>query len=321
MKHLPNKQQGFTLLELLVVITLLAVLSVGALVAYEGVGENAQATAAANNAVTLDRAIRNYRAVTSEYPDQWDSLVKSSDGTVTAANLANETDAFVVSMDITAPAASTANIRAALEDAGIEEIQYSDALTPGVAPNLAHNEGANGAANAPQREVVDTDGNAANDLQYISILPMGASCNVQGGTVGAFSTALDTTAYTNATAANFQSIINDELGEAGEGNGCNLIVAVGFGHDAAHSTTDSSVAIAQAPTYTSAKINPANNYARYIGLFLIGSDDDVTGTTTGTGGVNVVDADEMRDKAKLIAVITPEGKTVDESLLAANTAN
>lgn len=168
---------------------------------------------------------------------------------------------------------------------------------------------------------MDTDGNAANDLQYISILPMGTSCNVEGATAGAFDDALDATNYTNATAAAFQSVINDELGEAGEGNGCNLIAAIGFGHDAAHSTTDSSVAIAQAPTYSSAEINPANNYARYIGLFLIGSDDDETGDVTGTGGINVVDADEIREKAKLIAVITPEGKTVDESLLAANTAN
>ncbi|MDO9283105.1 MAG: type II secretion system protein, partial [Methylotenera sp.] len=77
---LQSKQKGFTLLELLVVITLLAVLSVGALVAYEGVGETAEATAAANNTVTSDRAIRNYRAVTGAYPEQWDNLSEEDTG-------------------------------------------------------------------------------------------------------------------------------------------------------------------------------------------------------------------------------------------------
>lgn len=71
---LKNKQGGFTLLELLVVITLLALLSVGALVAYDGVGDNASATAAANNMTTTDRTIRQYVAVTGNFPNQWDVL-------------------------------------------------------------------------------------------------------------------------------------------------------------------------------------------------------------------------------------------------------
>src|SRR5690606_3113591 len=56
---------------LLVVITLLALLSVGALVAYDGVGDNASATAAANNMTTTDRTIRQYVAVTGNFPNQW----------------------------------------------------------------------------------------------------------------------------------------------------------------------------------------------------------------------------------------------------------
>ena len=49
---LQAKQKGFTLLELLVVITLLATLAVGAMVAYEGIGENAKDVA---SAITLTR--------------------------------------------------------------------------------------------------------------------------------------------------------------------------------------------------------------------------------------------------------------------------
>ena len=50
---LKAKQKGFTLLELLVVITLLAILSVGALVAYDGLTEKAQASATSNNTARL----------------------------------------------------------------------------------------------------------------------------------------------------------------------------------------------------------------------------------------------------------------------------
>src|SRR3546814_6601757 len=41
---------------------------------------------------------------------------------------------------------------------------------------------------------------------------------------------------------------------------------------AAHTTFNSSVAISSAPTFTSKDINPANNYARYIALFHLGTD-------------------------------------------------
>ena len=61
-------QQGFTLLELLVVITLLALLATAGLVAYEGIGESAADTAAANNIKSADSAIRTFRAVENVYP-------------------------------------------------------------------------------------------------------------------------------------------------------------------------------------------------------------------------------------------------------------
>src|SRR5690606_5384343 len=73
-QKLQAKQKGFTLLELLVVITLLAILATGALVAYDGVGENAQAARAASTAATLDQGVRAFRAVTYAYQDQWDHL-------------------------------------------------------------------------------------------------------------------------------------------------------------------------------------------------------------------------------------------------------
>jgi len=114
-------QQGFTLLELLVVITLLAVLSVGALVAYENVGENAESAAAANSNVTIDSAIRTYRSITGDYPNQWDSLVLS---TSASAIPGLPTGGSAVFGPYQTTAAVSAAMLGSLEAVGIDEVQY-----------------------------------------------------------------------------------------------------------------------------------------------------------------------------------------------------
>lgn len=293
-------QQGFTLLELLVVITLLAVLAVGALVAYEDVGANAEATAAANSNVTIDSAIRTFRSVTGGYPNQWDSLSTlggSAIGTLPVAG-----SAVFGNLALNASAATA--IEDAFEAVGIDEIQYmrTTTLVAGVAPNRAHNESANPDATNGAVEV-ETDDFATN-FKNISIVPSGGAagtCAFEGIPLATpfNATALTTNALLNA--------FNDSL----EGDECHLVVALGFGGDAAASTTNSNVAIAQAPTYTRAgAVNPATNYARYVGLFHVGADD-------GTGTVAAA-----RTTARLIAVIGPDGRTLDESISAAQpTAN
>lgn len=290
MKHLPNKQQGFTLLELLVVITLLAVLSVGALVAYEGVGENAEATASANSNVTLDRAIRTYRSVTGAYPNQWDSLSTTSGVSISTLPVA----ASAIFGNLTVPAASEAAIIAALEEVGIDELQFMGGDLPdGVAPNRAHNESVAG-SNATEVDL-EVDG-----LTNISIVASGGAA----GTCQLGTTDLNTPF--NGTAVTNNSILN-ALNDSLEDDECHLVVALGFGSDAAASTTDSSVAISQAPTYTRAgSVNPSTQYARFVGLFHVGETNDAGTAVT------------IRDTARLIAVITPDGRVIDDALAEAN---
>lgn len=308
MKHaIGMKEQGFTLLELLVVITLLAVLSVGALVAYEGVGDNAQATAAANNTVTADAAIRNYRAVTGNYPDQWDNLsapaaatpFDGATGTITAAATRSAFGDFAIGA-----ATNSGVVWGALEAVGIGGLQEVHTVVGTVPPNLQHNEGAN-LSTGPGTGSIEAD---VDSLAHISIVPAGAGC-----TVGTQSIA-NNYAGSNPTLADASAAINkinDHLG----GGLCHLVVALGFGHDAAHSTTNSSVALSAAPTYSSKNINPATQYARYVGLFWLGSDNAAAPDN------DLDDAGELNATARLIAVVTPEGKTLDESLAAATAAN
>lgn len=293
MRYMQKRQQGFTLLELLVVITLLAVLAVGALVAYEGVGDQASAAAAANNLATADRAVRNYRAVTKAYPDQWDNLYVT--GTQSQALLANETQAILSPVAEAGFGTALSAVLDALDAVGIEEVQNivtNADLTTGVAPNLMHNEGAN--PNADEVAV------APGSVVGLAIVPDHDGTGACGGVSAKYSGTV--------TAADGQRLnkINDSLVT----DECDLVIALGFGHDAAHSTTDSSVAIAQAPTYTSAKINPNTHYARYIGLFHVATDEN--------GDQDYLDTDEVHEKAHFIGFIDPEGHVIDENIAAAN---
>ncbi|MEX0615426.1 MAG: prepilin-type cleavage/methylation domain-containing protein, partial [Methylophaga sp.] len=96
-----------------------------------------------------------------------------------------------------------------------------------------------------------------------------------------------------------------------EGDECHVLVALGFGGDAAASTTFSNVAIAQSPSYVrntgndDTEVNPETHYSRYIGLFQVGeyadTDDDDT-----------LDTWEWNDSIRLIAIVSTDGKNIDE---------
>src|SRR5690554_3896996 len=130
-QRLQAKQKGFTLLELLVVITLLAILATGALVAYDGAGEKAQSSKAANTIAVLDQGVRAYRAVSQSYPDQWDNLADPVDPAAPAGGnnyIPQGLQDILGSFNI-AQAFSSADVDLDLEDYfedgfGMEEIQH-----------------------------------------------------------------------------------------------------------------------------------------------------------------------------------------------------
>lgn len=321
-----SKQAGFTLLELLVVITLLALLSVGALVAYDGVGENAGATAAANNVTVVDRTIRQYQAVTGNFPNQWDVLSNETNAAlpwdgISQADISNgvfEDDELIVSAATRATFggwqvpnnAVGIAVQNALIEYGIDELQHVNLLAAGelptgVLPNTAHNEGTN-----PEGGENDTALLAASGLT-LSVLPAGTGCAAGGAPiVNNFNAeAIDP----EVQVARINSI-NDFL----EDRQCNLILALGFGGDAAKSMQNSSVQMTAAPTFSSRKINPARNYGRFVGLFHMGHSPEVAEAAPITG--DLVEAD-IFSKPRLIAILTPEGQTLDEALAAATAAN
>ncbi|BCG62619.1 MAG: hypothetical protein methR_P0265 [Methyloprofundus sp.] len=320
-QKLQAKQSGFTLLELLVVITLLATLATGALVAYEGIGENAQDTATAGNILAAETAIRNYRAVEDEYPEQWDNLA-NVDGTSPAtggmmALLAPQTQAFFgqwaipLAIHTTTPAGTVYEaVATAMGAVGIAELQAIDSnatFTANVVPNLALNESSPFTTNPgaeielnPLGALFDEASPAA--ALALSIVPSSkdaGTCTADGVTIA------DTFSGTTVTNNKELNLINDAM----DSEICQLVLAVGFGKDVPGSTIDSRVAISQAPTAGSANVNPAANYARYVALFQVATDTDDDG---------IIQADEVFNRARLVSVVDAEGRTVDEALAGAN---
>ena len=76
-----KKTQGFTLLELVIVIAILAVIGGAALVSYDGLDKKAAKSQATFNMAAIDKGVRLFKVVTGDYPQQLD-LLTLSDTTV-----------------------------------------------------------------------------------------------------------------------------------------------------------------------------------------------------------------------------------------------
>lgn len=76
------KKQGFTIVELLIVIVVIAVLATISAVAYIGVADNARASSAKSAASQVSRKLATYNVENGRYPDSLSGVgIRDSDGT------------------------------------------------------------------------------------------------------------------------------------------------------------------------------------------------------------------------------------------------
>lgn len=335
---LQNNQKGFTLLELLVVITLLATLSVGALVAYEGIGENASNVAAANNIKVADSSIRAYRAIENVYPNQWDNLANLSGETGVSAGgafdtLAPATAAFFGQVSLDPADATAAAVLRAMSRVGITELQtLTSAATfdASVAPNERFNESAPGLLTGlpadevewvfdPVTGVLDAAKSTGGPYN-VSIVTSGGdvadgangACTLAGSATANLAVAFDGSTELGAGgvgASRKLNRINDNL----DSDACHLVLALGFGKDVPGTTLGSRVAISTAPSYTNGNVvNPSIHYARFVALFHVGS---------AKKGVTSITADNILATPRLIAVVDTEGRNIDTAIAGAFASN
>lgn len=131
-------QAGFTLLELLVVVAILAIIGGGLIVAYDDLDDSTSEGVAAHTLGSLDSAVRNYEVMERALPNHLDSLIAADYPTDPEDNTAALTGAEKVA--IIAPnflqasnpkgilTTLTAAQVAALNAAGITHLRYVDAI-------------------------------------------------------------------------------------------------------------------------------------------------------------------------------------------------
>ena len=80
------KQSGFTIVELLIVIVVIAILAAISIVAYNGIQNRGKSSAAQTAANSLDKKMETYNALNSQYPNTAGTITgTATQGTVTTA--------------------------------------------------------------------------------------------------------------------------------------------------------------------------------------------------------------------------------------------
>jgi prepilin-type N-terminal cleavage/methylation domain-containing protein len=308
------KQAGFTLLELLVVVAILAAIAGTASIALKDTDARASAAAHVTMMDELNKGIRTYRVLNKNaYPDRFDSLLTATvtgGGTPFASTAAYPSNSLVAIEDINT-LALTADAVGVLNDIGITQLQYldiaaitdfADSGTPAAAEcldanitatiasrgnavvsnNIFQSPGANGCGGTVTLDVAGGDLVAVWNGGYERVFGGdGVTFDTAGSPAGATSPAVPGEIVATA------------------GAGVPVLMAVGLGPSSNLFNANSIGGMTTVPSYR--HVNELQ-YGRFIALFEIG---------TFTGTTNAYDA---IDQVNLIAIVDGAGDTKEEEL-------
>lgn len=277
MRHLSSlrhqAQRGFTLLELIVVIAILAIIAGALLVAYDGLESKAAKGQATFDLAAIDKGIRAFKVVTGGYPDKLDNLVDP-----TGAPLLNINSTLKGKL---ADFALTADMATALSNVGVATVRSVAAAnntTTGVGrdnqiPNRTHDNSTRGFG-------ADL---ALADTVHVAVVEADGLTDLLGG------------ANTNSSRLRDISGL-DETKQ-------HVVVALGLGNNStivSDTTGRNAANFSEAPFYADVK---KNEYGRYIALFQVATDTNDNGT---------IDAGETLTNAKFIGALDTKGDWLDE---------
>jgi prepilin-type N-terminal cleavage/methylation domain-containing protein len=308
---LKNKQGGFTLLELLVVVAILASLAGALMVAYDGLGEKADSATASHSLAAIDQGVRTFRVVTKSYPNELDDLAVSATAGITllGTEAREKFTGFQLSSDMvnSLTNAGVTRVRkiAAADNALITNTTATPAAvsnpeTPNWVFNLPAAGGISGGALTGPLALA-SPAVAGTSTDIVSIVANDAA----GATTCAdTNTAFDTTVQTDAhRLTEMAGLRNDQ---------CHVVVALGLGNNSTLISNEigaHAAGFSEAPTYP--KLG-SREYARYLALFHVASDTtDPTGLLAADG---IFSPNEVNGTAKFVGVIDTNGDPLDEEL-------
>jgi prepilin-type N-terminal cleavage/methylation domain-containing protein len=283
---LKKKQGGFTLLELLVVVVIIAVLAGAVVGRFDGLTEQATEAQGAHTMQALDQTIRAFYSQRRAYPNNLDNLV-ATDGTAPAA-LGNLDDRALDALgvyDIENDAVGNA-ILESLEEVGITRVRQLSSAANGVLTTAIAND--NSPIEVPSwvfnDEIaggIDVAGDGATTLSVVANQALGSTF-AANTTTDVLSVVANTGGAAACDIANFSGEpVNDGLVTqlAGLSNThCQLVVALGVGNNSEVETLHGGVGATHVPT--DSDVAPGR-YARYIALFHVAEDADDDGFGAG----------------------------------------
>lgn len=301
-RKLKGKQGGFTLLELLVVVAILAAIAGTAAIALQDTDARASAAAHVTMMDELNKGIRTYRVLNkNELPSNFDTLLEKADAATPAAANAfaggalASTTSILGFEDSLATITLNADMVKILDDGGIKELRY-------IQNDLAV-DGAGSCASGALQGTIASRGNAvvANNI-FMS--PAANGCGASVGVAATERVAIWTggfervmgsagTAFDATTMATDGSTVNAGVQDAP------ILMAVGLGPNSTLFNANDLGGMTTVPVYRHVS---ETQYGRFVALFNIGSYD--LANTAMVGG----------EQVNLVAIVDGAGDTKEEEL-------
>lgn len=328
--RLKGKQGGFTLLELLVVVAVLAIVAGTMITAMSGQEKRAASGAAASSIATVESLLRTYYKSSATLPDGLDALV--SESVATSVPTALSTSAQLLSSDIigTKLAKDTSGtgdkIKAvsldqtyidALRAAGITKVRVlaREAVNESTADVCATSKVENVALPCDQAmSRVDIPGRMFDNPTSGKNRGRGFPVDLPTGGTGAVaalpvwkSGATCDASVAETDPAQTGGADNLKLGASK----CSVLVALGFGNNVTVGLNGEKPQMNSAPAYGAML---ANQYNRYIALYNVGTGNHASNYPSGTVGTQL----KAASTATLQALVDTRGDFLDEELAEAS---